>query len=359
MPRALPTVQVERRVEFVVSPALDLVNVMYFTHLARDYDEIGGWPARIRVAAAPDLVTELDDLFTYPGAQPGVMGALNDVLFAHPETWKDIDALLRFVEGLPDGVGDVPERPGLRGLVGYALKWSPEARADRRPDREAVRVALEAAGRDSEQGLALYDRPASLRRRMVALLRRFYDEIYRGEMDRRLPCLERAVARHRGRPISDVEALTRTLTGRDQSCLTEEVARYHRFIFTPSPDMGPYVSCADMPPIHGLYFPCPAPDAGEAEGQDLEAERLAQTYRALGDPQRLRILQLLRGRELYLQEIVERTGLHQSVVSRHLAFMKAVGLVRARKDGPMKYVSLEPAARDRIAAVLALFEDVG
>lgn len=359
MPRALPATDSDRRIQFVVSVPLDLLNVMYFTHLVRDFDEVGGWPARIRASAPRDLLAELDELFTYPGEQPGVMGALNDILFAHPEAWGSIEALLRFVEGLPDGAGEVPARPGMRGLIDYALKWSPEARDGAGSGRERVRAALRSSGRSVDAGLDWYDRPAGLRQRMAALIRRFYDEIYRREVDRRLPCLERDVARRLTRRVRDIGELIRELTGRPVSCLEEEPGRYQRFVFAPSPDMGPYVSCADMPPVHGLYYPCASPDADDAAGQDLDAERLAQVYRALGDPQRLRILRLLRGRELYAQEIVERTGLHQSVVSRHLGFMKAVGLVRSRRDGAMKYFSLERAARERIAAALALFEETG
>lgn len=355
MPRALPAIQTDLRIEFLVSPSLDLVNAMYFTHLARDGDEIDGWPKRIRSAAPPDLLAELDELFTFPGEQPGVMGALNDVLFAHPKTWKDIEALLRFVEALPDDVGEVPARPGVRGLVRYAFKWSAEARAVQGSDRDALKAALEAAGLDVRAGLRLYDRPAELRRRMAVLLRRFYGEIYAAELPRRLPCLERSVQRYRARSFRDVEQLMRDLTGHPVSCMEEEPERYRRFIFVPSPDMGPYVSCADMPPIHGLYYPCASPDAGDAGEEDREAERWAQVYRALGDPQRLRILRLLRGRELYAQQVVELTGLHQSVVSRHLAYMKAVGLVRVRREGAMKYYSLEPTARETLAGALALF----
>lgn len=355
MPRALPTTQTDLRIEFVASPSLDLVNAMYFTHLARDRDEIDGWPKRIRAAAPPDLLAELDGLFTFPGEQPGVMGALNDILFAHPEAWKDIDALLRFVEALPDDVGDVPDRPGVRGLVRYAFKWSAEARAAERPDRDALKAALAAAGLDVRAGLRLYDRPGEIRQRMGALLRRFHDEIYAPELPRRLPCLERSAQRYRGRPFRDVEQLMRDLTGRPVSCIVDEPERYQRFIFVPSPDMGPYVSCADIPPIHGLYYPCASPEAVDAGGDDREVERWAQAYRALGDLQRLRILRLLRGRELYAQQVVELTGLHQSVVSRQLGYLKAVGLVRSRREGAMKYYSLEPAARETLAGALALF----
>ena len=66
---------------------------------------------------------------------------------------------------------------------------------------------------------------------------------------------------------------------------------------------------------------------------------MALVYRALSDEHRLRILRLLHHGELYAQEIVERTGLHQSVVSRHLTFMKAVGLVNVRRQNNMKFYS--------------------
>ena len=83
---------------------------------------------------------------------------------------------------------------------------------------------------------------------------------------------------------------------------------------------------------------------------------MARLYKALGDEQRLRILRMLRDREMYAQEIVERTGLHQSVVSRHLQFMRAVGLLQSRKQNNMKFFSLNPTARDMLSGTLALFD---
>jgi DNA-binding transcriptional ArsR family regulator len=86
----------------------------------------------------------------------------------------------------------------------------------------------------------------------------------------------------------------------------------------------------------------------------MEETRLVRIYKALADEQRLRILRLLRGREMYAQEIVEATGIHQSVVSRHLSFMKAVGLVNARRQNNMKFFSINPAIRDELAGTLEL-----
>src|SRR6266540_4368401 len=174
-------------------------------------------------------------------------------------------------------------------------------------------------------------------------------------MPRRLPALERSVARHRVEPSSDAEAVARRLTGRQKSCLKAGCAgRYEQHVFAPSMDMGVYNSCAIVGDVHGLFYPLEPEFAGITG--DAAETRLARIYKALGDEQRLRILRMLRDREMYAQEIVERTGLHQSVVSRHLSFMKAVGLVLWRRQDNMKFFSLNPAMRAELSRTLELFE---
>ena len=54
---------------------------------------------------------------------------------------------------------------------------------------------------------------------------------------------------------------------------------------------------------------------------------------ALGDPVRLRLLRLLRGRELCVCELVDALRMPQYKISRHLRSLRAVGLVKARRDG--------------------------
>ena len=54
---------------------------------------------------------------------------------------------------------------------------------------------------------------------------------------------------------------------------------------------------------------------------------------ALGDPVRLRLLRLLRGRELCVCELVDALRMPQYKISRHLRSLRAVGLVEARRDG--------------------------
>jgi len=60
---------------------------------------------------------------------------------------------------------------------------------------------------------------------------------------------------------------------------------------------------------------------------------LEQTFQALGDQTRLRILALLATGEVCVCHIHESLDLPQPKVSRHLAYLRRAGLVDARKAG--------------------------
>ena len=352
------------KVQFVLSVPLDLMNAMNFTSLVPHIDGLEGWPVRVRDEMAPDLLAELDFLCTYPkgGDEQGVMTMLADALWLYPESWKDVGSLLRFVRAMPLQVGDlVGDRVGVQGLVYYAAllqSWEEDWRPD--PDltpREEIERELVRSGTDPAPALALYDRPQELRERMARLIERFYEEHYKAELPNRLPCLERSAAAHRADVHKDPIALQKQLTGRTSACLGDLCAReYDRIYFAPSLDMGPYTSCSIHPNLHSLFYPCEPEFAGTGEGPDAaETQRLARVYKALGDEQRLKILGLLREREMYAQEIVERTGLHQSVISRHLSFMRVVGLLNVRRENNMKFYSLNPEIREQLNKTLDLF----
>ncbi len=361
MPRLTQTVPTTaQKVEFVLSIPLDLMNAMYFTGLVERSEGIDGWPARVRHEMDPALLAELDFLYDYPADNPAIMGVLGDNLFAHPEAWGRVDALIRYIRDMPAGSGDGGANAGVQGLVYQAtfryLEEPERMPYEGLPPREALARRMRSLGdRDADAIMALFDRPEELRSRMVGLIQRFYDEHYEQELPRRLPCLERSVAAHRSRPSGDVIELTRRLTGRPTSCL-EDVCPgpYDELLFAPSLDMGPYTSCAAIGRVHGLFYPC-EPEFMGAPPEEAEETRLARLFKALSDEQRLRILRLLREREMYAQEIVERTGLHQSLVSRHLMFMKAVGLVAARRQNNMKFYTLNPAMREELARTMELF----
>jgi ArsR family transcriptional regulator len=68
---------------------------------------------------------------------------------------------------------------------------------------------------------------------------------------------------------------------------------------------------------------------------------LADTFGALGDPTRVRILDALSHGELCVCDLAAVIGLTQSAVSHQLRLLKSVRLVRARRDGRMVFYSLD------------------
>jgi len=72
-----------------------------------------------------------------------------------------------------------------------------------------------------------------------------------------------------------------------------------------------------------------------------EAERLALTYRALGDPTRLKMVMALAGGEMCVCDLAAFLGLTESAVSHHLRRLKDLALVKSRRDGQILYYSLD------------------
>lgn len=84
----------------------------------------------------------------------------------------------------------------------------------------------------------------------------------------------------------------------------------------------------------------------------VEADLLAKYFRGLGDPTRLRILQLLADDgELAVGELVTRLGQSQSKVSNHLACLRWCGFVASRRAHPSVYYRV---ADDRVIELLSL-----
>ncbi|MBU7593080.1 ArsR/SmtB family transcription factor [Metabacillus halosaccharovorans] len=81
----------------------------------------------------------------------------------------------------------------------------------------------------------------------------------------------------------------------------------------------------------------------EQKDQDqLDEETLfivSQTFKALGDPTRIRILHLLSQNEHSVNDIAEKLSLLQSTVSHQLRFLKNLRLVKYRREGTTLFYS--------------------
>lgn len=73
---------------------------------------------------------------------------------------------------------------------------------------------------------------------------------------------------------------------------------------------------------------------------------LAESFRALGDPTRLRILRLLTEAPLNVSELVSLVGVAQSSVSHHLAKLRGLDLIREERQAGFTYYSLAIDAND-------------
>ena len=72
------------------------------------------------------------------------------------------------------------------------------------------------------------------------------------------------------------------------------------------------------------------------------------TFEAIAEPNRRRILDLLRAGERPAGDVVEALAISQPGVSKHLKLLREAGLVSVRADGQRRLYSLEPA---RLAAL--------
>jgi len=74
---------------------------------------------------------------------------------------------------------------------------------------------------------------------------------------------------------------------------------------------------------------------------DSATLRLADTFRALGDPTRIRIISLLVGDELCVCDLAAALGMSQSAVSHQLRMLRDLRLVCRRREGRHIFYTLD------------------
>ena len=89
---------------------------------------------------------------------------------------------------------------------------------------------------------------------------------------------------------------------------------------------------------------------------DDEAEATAALFKALGDPARVRLVNLLvrSGEPVCVCELVGPVGLAQPTVSHHLKKLAAAGLLDREQRGVWAYYSVNREAMARVASLVEL-----
>ncbi|MFL1378505.1 MULTISPECIES: ArsR/SmtB family transcription factor [unclassified Nocardiopsis] len=85
------------------------------------------------------------------------------------------------------------------------------------------------------------------------------------------------------------------------------------------------------------------------------AETLARTFKALGDPTRVRLLSMVAASpdgEACICDLKESVGLSQPTVSHHMKLLVEAGLLNREQRGRWAYFAVVQPALDRLADVL-------
>ncbi len=122
----------------------------------------------------------------------------------------------------------------------------------------------------------------------------------------------------------------------------------------PSLYLGPYVSFLFNDSTVTIFYNGQGTPLTDTAGPPIDD--LYHPLTALADKTRLAIMAMLSSRELYAQEIVDRLGISQSAVSRHLQLMVDMKVLNVRRgERGAKFYSINSTALHNVAKRLSEF----
>jgi DNA-binding transcriptional ArsR family regulator len=362
------------QVRTAVSIPLDMVSVMSLLYRAVPGSGLDRWLIEARRALPRQLQEDLDLLHGFSGRLLYYME--EPVMRFEPlrpgRVNASVDELLWFLGELE---ADAYRQMAIRALdrvhqdlgTGLAAPSLGEESAWYRYVEPGLTTA------DAQEVVTLIRDPESLKWRTMRLIRGVWDAVYRDEYEQRRPELEEAerIARiEAGRGFGMAFA---ELTGnRLPSTLAAGLNQVASVTFCPSAHIGAFVSYVSYPPDLVIFFSAqnvlaggieavnaagaestfePDPDTG-VPIELLSGDDLLEMLRALGDANRLRIIDLLSSGQLYAQEIVGRLGIAQSAVSRHLSQLERAGLIQVEPRRGMKYYAIDRKRVEALASTL-------
>ncbi len=93
----------------------------------------------------------------------------------------------------------------------------------------------------------------------------------------------------------------------------------------------------------------------DGELPELDEEKAAKTLKALANPDRIRILKMLSGRQMGFKEIKEALGVESPTVSHHLKLLTRTGMVR---KGDKYEISPDGRLFLRLLEIITALEEV-
>lgn len=351
-----------------VSLPLDLVSVMSLLYRAVPGSGLDRWLVAVRRGLPEPLRLDLDVLHGFSGRLLYFME--EPIMRFEPLREDHIDAsfddLTEFLKELPAAeYRQMVEHAVLRVHRDLGTENVTAPSDGAASWRAFVEPALTTATADDV--VALVSDPEQLKARTIGLLQGLWDHVYADAYAERKSDLEQAAALAVAATRQGFGPAFSELTGnRLPSTLISGLNEVECVTFCPSYHLGTFVSYIMYPPDLVVFFGAPElldrqlptrpknlpeqADRSETRAKEntsnsvdstISTEDLLEGIRALGDVNRLRVIELLAGGELYAQEIVGRLGIAQSAVSRHLSLLERAGLVRVQPRGGKRYYAVD------------------
>lgn len=307
------------------------------------YEVGAGWFDAIRTQAPPDLLEAIEAFSPHCDM---IWAHLISLAYECPSP-RDVPAFLAYLKTLD------PMEIRLR-LLGYYVRYFRRATP---PDV----IAAAAAGDHHAQQRFLQTSypgdtawqaaltsllpltPAETSSRLMAILERWYAEVFRAQESRLLPILERdAEATRLLAATLSVERLIETVTN-GWEYVPEPAIRH--VLLIPSVVIRPIIHNFDHHEVKIICYS--VSDVSMTEAGDMPSPRLLRLLKALGDKLRLRVLKRLSTGQYTLQQLAKHFGVSKTLMHHHLIILRSAGLVQMR-GGTQKVYSLR---HDTIAAV--------
>jgi DNA-binding transcriptional ArsR family regulator len=318
------------------APAYELLLSLCACRDSEAHREIAGpsdWSARLRALAPPDLMREVAAFdagyehfwvrllgLAATSAPPKDAAAL----LAHIAALDPLDLTrMIWVESTPDHDQIATSDLFRRAMTG-----------DRAAQRQ-VRDTLAPDDHDSHAALAIFlaRGPEETKERLLAILRRWYDDVFSRLEPEIVPVLMRDAEAKR--------ALQRSLPYDRFIEIATNGVRYapeagvRHVILIPSLIHRPWILIAQYRDVKLIGHP--VADENVTAGDDAPPERLVTLYKALGDERRLHILKKLATDTYTMQELADMLGVAKSTIHHHIVTLRIAGLISVSSDADKRY----------------------
>jgi DNA-binding transcriptional ArsR family regulator len=323
--------------QFVLSLPLSLMSTMSLICAAPHFEGLDAWLSETRQRLDPAFLHELSLVLGFAGRfqrfteQVYIAQLMEDPALSY-------EAFMDRLRALPEKTFvAIAHRAIARGVK---PPLPPDAVPTLLKDPTALKAHLCQADLniDVETVLAFLQNLPQIKSRFVAVVERFWREVYQAEWLATLPLMERSVAYHlRQRYRLDFPDLFMAVTGRLLPQVRTDLSA-EEVCFVPSCYIGPYFAYMSHPRALVVYYNCRATPVAQRQS---EGPGLFPLLKALADETRLQIVEMLQGQEMYARQIVERLDISQAAVSRHLKLMTRAGVLCVRREGGAKFYSID------------------